>query len=85
MKKIIFTLAITTFMAGTMLTSCMSSDKKVKNAQENVQDAKDKVVEANQELNQAIKDSIQQFKKESEEKINNFEKNMAEFKARKER
>jgi uncharacterized protein YlxW (UPF0749 family) len=75
MKKTIFTIAITMLMAGTMLTSCHSSAKKV-------EDAQDKVADANQELNQTIKDSIQQFKKESEEKISANEKSYADFKAR---
>jgi predicted transcriptional regulator len=82
MKKTILTLAIAVFMAGTMLSSCQSSADKVKNAQDKVQDAQDKVVVAKQELNQAIKDSIQQFRKESEVKIIANEKSIAEFKAR---
>jgi len=75
MKKIIFTLALTAFMAGTMLTSCRSSSKKVEKAQENV-------VKANQELNQALKDSIQQFRTESENRISIYEKNIVEFRTR---
>lgn len=75
MKKTIFILGIVLLMAATILSSCQSSAKKV-------EDAKDKVSEANQELNQAIKDSIQQFKKESEEKINAHAKSIAEFKVR---
>lgn len=75
MKKSYFTLALTMFMAGIMLTGCKSSVKKVENAQ-------DKVLEAKQELNVAMKDSIQQFKKESEKRISNNEKNIVEFKAR---
>jgi len=82
MKKTILILAITVFMAGTMLISCQSSADKVKNAQDKVQDANNKVVIANQELNQAIKDSVQQFKKESEEQIIANEKSIAEFKAK---
>jgi len=50
------------FILGIMLTSCLSSADKVQNAKDNVSKAKD-------ELNQAVKDSIIQFKKESEEKI----------------
>ena len=69
MKKTIFTLAIAMFMAGGILTGCQSSKTKVENA-------KDKVVEANQELNQARRDSIQQFKTETAERINNNEKSM---------
>jgi hypothetical protein len=75
MKKSIFTLALLLIMAGIMLSSCQSPAKKV-------EDAKDKVSAANQELDQAIKDSIQQFKKESEEKISANEKSITDFKAR---
>ncbi|MGD0709613.1 MAG: hypothetical protein ABR968_00380 [Bacteroidales bacterium] len=75
MKKTIFTLAISMLMSGTMFTACKSSAKKVN-------DAKDKVEIANQELSQAIKDSIQQFKNESEDKINANAKSLADFKAR---
>jgi DNA anti-recombination protein RmuC len=82
MKNTILTLAVAVFMAGTMLTGCQSSAKKVENAEEKVQDAKDKVVEAKQELSQALTDSIQQFKKESEEKISANEKSIAKLKVR---
>jgi hypothetical protein len=82
MNKTIFTLAITTIMAGTMITGCQSSADKIENAKENVKDAEDKMVEAKQNLNIAINDSIQLFKKESEEKISAFEKDIAEFKAK---
>ena len=68
-------LAITTFIAGSVLTGCQSSADKL-------QDAKNKVAAANQELNQAVKDSVQQFKKESLEKISNYDKNIAELKAK---
>ena len=40
MKKTIFMLAVTAFVAGAMLTSCQSSSEKVESAQEKVQDAK---------------------------------------------
>ena len=74
MKKSIFMLAVTMFIAGAMLTGCQSSADKV-------QDAKDNVVTANQALDKAVKDSIQQFKKESQEKINDYDKSIADFKA----
>ena len=82
MKKSIFCLAITTVMAIAMLTGCQSSGTKVDNAQQNVQDAKDKVVVAQQELSQAFKDSIQQFRKEETEGIAANEKSIAEFRAK---
>jgi outer membrane murein-binding lipoprotein Lpp len=75
MKKIFFTLAIAALFAGTQLTGCRSSAKKVEVAQENVD-------KANLELDQAVKDSIQQFKTASEVKITRYEKGIAEFKLR---
>jgi len=82
MKKTIFTLAITMLMAGTMLIGCQSQADKVKDAQAKVQDAQNKVVEAKLNLDKALKDSIQQFRKESEKQISLNEKSIAEFKAR---
>jgi hypothetical protein len=82
MKKIIFTLALTMLVAGTIFTSCKSSAKKVEDAQDKVQNANDKVADANQELDQAIKDSILQFKKASAEKFAAHEKSVADFKTR---
>ena len=75
MKKTIFTLTISMFIVGAMLTGCQSSKTKVEKAE-------DKVASANQELNQALSDSIKQFKTESAERISNNEKNITEFKAR---
>jgi len=75
MKKIFFTLAIAALFAGTQLTGCRSSAKKVEVAQENVD-------KANLELDQAVKDSIQQFRTTSEVKITKYEKGIAEFKTR---
>ena len=66
-------------MAGIMLNSCQSS-KKIESARDNLQDARENVVEANNELSLALNDSIQQFKKESKEKISSYEKTIAEFK-----
>jgi len=82
MKKTILTLAVTLFIAGTVLTGCQSPNKKVENAQANVQDAKGNVVEANQELDKAINDSVQQFRKDAEAKIIAHNKSIADFKAR---
>ncbi|MBN1184092.1 MAG: hypothetical protein JXB49_17490, partial [Bacteroidales bacterium] len=67
MKNTILIIAVAVLITGTVFTSCQSSAKKVENAKEKVKDAKDKVVEAQQELSEAVKDSILQFKKESEE------------------
>lgn len=55
-----------------MLISCQSSGEKVDLAKENV-------AEAEQALNQAISDSIVQFKQESELQISANEKSIAEI------
>jgi len=75
MKNRITTIAIASIIAGTILTSCQSSEKKVENAKENV-------VEAKQDLNQIVKDSIIQFRTESAIKIAEHEKSIADFRMR---
>ncbi|MBI5539459.1 MAG: hypothetical protein HY951_05330 [Bacteroidia bacterium] len=78
MKKTIFILAITAFIAGTILTSCQSSAKKVANAQ-------DDVIKANEELNKANQEyleDIKSYRKITAENIVANENNIAEFKAR---
>jgi len=96
MKKSIFNFGAALLMAGTIFTSCQSSATKVENANDKVDAANDKVDAANdkvdaakeqvelaqQELNQAIKDSIRQFKEVAEAKILDNEQNIAEFKVR---
>lgn len=82
MKKTIFNITLVLLMVGAMLTSCQSSTNKVKDAKENMKDAEDDMVEAKQELDQAINDSIKQFKRESELKISAFEKSIIDFKAK---
>ena len=82
MKKTFFTLAVAVLLAGTMISGCQTSAEKVKIAEDKVQDAQNKVVEAQLNLDQALKDSIQQFKKESEDQIVANDKSIAEFKAK---
>jgi hypothetical protein len=75
MKKTILILAVSIFIAGAMFTGCQSPAEKVK-------DAKEGVDLANQKLDEAIKDSIRQFKIESEETISLYDRNIAELRAR---
>ena len=85
MKKIISNLAIASLMAGLVFSGCQSSAKKVENAEKDLQTAKNNVIDARQGLYDATKDSLteyQIFKKESQQKINDHEKSIAEFKAR---
>jgi len=82
MRKSLFTLAITIIIGGAMLSGCQTSEKKIENAQDKVQAAQDNVVTAKQNLDQAIKDSIAQFKKEAADRIAANDKSIAEFKVR---
>ena len=83
MKKIIYTLAITMFVAGAILSSCNSTDKNVENAKLKVEDAKADVVDAQQNLTEAKQGAevsdFQEFKNESNKEINNNERRIAEL------
>lgn len=65
MKNKLFILVAIGFVAGTMLTGCNRPDKKAETSQKIIQDAQQNVAEANL----ALQVAIEQFKKESEEKI----------------
>ena len=85
MKKILFTLAVTIFIVGEIFTRCVSPSQKLKNAEENVIDAKKAVLDAQSDLNQARQDSIteyQQFKIESENRIIANEKSIEELRVK---
>jgi len=82
MKHTLIALSVATIMAGAIITGCQSSATKVENAGTNLQAAKDNVVLAKHELDQAMKDSIRQFRKESEDKIRTNETAIAEFKVK---
>ena len=75
MKNKLSTIAIASILVGSILSSCQSTEKKV-------EDAKENVVEAKQELNQIVKDSIIQFRTESQAKIAEHEKSIADFRTR---
>jgi len=78
MKNPIFILAIIVFLAGITLNSCQSSAKKVENARNNV-------IEANKVLDNASKElmsDIENFRKETENKITANNHYIAEFKVR---
>jgi hypothetical protein len=84
MKKTIFTLAVVTFIAGTLMMSCKSSTKeekesqeKVLDARENVQDAKDSLAVANRA---ATAEEWKAFKEETDSVINDNESRIAELK-----
>lgn len=78
MKKSILILAAFTFMTGVIFTSCNTSAEKVDNAEQ-------KVMEANQDLDNANIEylaDVEKYRKETAEKIAANDKSIAEFKAR---
>jgi hypothetical protein len=78
MKKSILIFAACTFISGAMLTSCNTSAEKVENAQ-------DKVIEANQDLDQANREylaDIENYRIETANRIAANDESIAEFKTR---
>ena len=77
MKKSIFTIALTTIIAGTIITSCNSSTKKVEDAAVKVEDAAEDLTKAKEEFNA----EYNQFKIESEQRMIDNDNQIAELKA----
>src|SRR5665648_457576 len=78
MKKMIFILAVTSLMAGTIFTGCQSSTKKQQAAQDKVQDARQDLNAAKKNANEvaqkaATAEEWKTFKSESELKIKDNE------------
>jgi hypothetical protein len=72
------TLAIIVIMAGTMATSCQSIQEKPKNEQDKIEEVMDNLKKAQKEALAEYK----KFKQESQVKINENEKYIAEYKAK---
>ncbi|MFV8345790.1 hypothetical protein [Flavobacterium sp. ZB4P13] len=85
MKKTLFTLAVTAFMAGTVLTGCQNSSKKEEAALDNVEDARENLDDAKEELTDARKAATQEewdaFKESTTATIAQNEMRIAEMKA----
>ena len=85
MKKLILSLAVVAFMAGTLSTSFgQVPDKQSVKARENLKEEKKDVVVAKQDLKVAQKDSVSEYQKltkESEVKFKNNEKCIADLRA----
>jgi Flp pilus assembly protein CpaB len=85
MKKLVLSLAIVAFMAGTLSTSFgQVPDKQSVKARENLKEEKKDVVVAKQDLKVAQKDSVSEYQKltkESEVKFKNNEKSVADLRA----
>jgi len=80
MKKTILVFAAIACISGPLLTSCNTPSEKVENAQEDVKDAKMDLKEANEDY---LVD-VENYRKETAEKIAANNQSIAEFKARKE-
>lgn len=86
MKKIFFTLAITTFMAGTVLVGCQDSSKKEEAAKDNVEEARDNLDDAKEELSNvkaaATEKEWNDFKESTASTIKQNEIRIAEMKTK---
>ena len=70
MKRPILILALTGFMAASILSTCnQSSSNKIDNKEDKLLKEAEDVVEARQDLNQALRDSVRQFKLDAQNKI----------------
>ncbi|MES2587329.1 MAG: hypothetical protein V4622_00030 [Bacteroidota bacterium] len=77
MKKPLLTLAVVAGLIAS-ISSCETSAKKVENAQENLEESEDKLDEANQEYVA----EIEEYRKETADRIEANNKSIAEFNAR---
>ncbi len=85
MKKSVLIAAAVSIFAGAIIFGCDNSSEDVKDAREDVQATKEDVLDAKKDLEQAIKDSTEdfhRFQRLSQERISNYEKNIAELKLR---
>ena len=84
MKKSILTLAIATFVFGTVLTSCKSNTEKEQAAQESVDSAKVALEDAREDLDEARRTATaeewQNFKDSTNAKIEENKAQIAELK-----
>jgi len=79
MKKSVFVVAITALVAGTSITSCDSSTKKVEDAAVKVDKATEDLTDAKKEFNE----EYTKFQTESEARMVENDKQIAELKANK--
>src|SRR5664280_388352 len=85
MKKLVLSLAVVAFLAGTVSTSFgQVPDKQAVKARENLKEEKKDVVVAKQDLKIAQKDSVSEYQKltkESDIKFKSNEKSIADLRA----
>lgn len=80
MNKYTTILISAAFTACIIGSSCKSSDEKIKDSREDVTEAQKDLDESNARLNQALYDSIQEFRTESDLIITTRENDIAELK-----
>ena len=78
--KLVKMIGVTGMIVGSILSSCQSSTNKVESKEDNLLKEKEDVVEAKQDLNEAIRDSIRQFKLDAITKINENNRKIADYK-----
>lgn len=85
MKKSIFTLVLTTFIAATVLVSCQDTSKKEEQAQDNVEDARRDLDDAKEELSDARQaataEEWKSFRESTDSTIRQNELQIAKMKA----
>ncbi|MFV5699672.1 hypothetical protein ACM55H_14995 [Flavobacterium sp. ZT3R17] len=88
-RKTIYTLALTTFIAGSVLVGCQTSTKKEEIAKDKVADAREDVQDAKEELMNARKEATAEewkaFKNQTNIAINENEIRITDLKAKMEK
>lgn len=86
MKKTIYTLALTTFIAGSALVGCQTSTQKEQEAKDKISAAQGDVQDAKEELMEARKEATSEewhtFKNKTLAKVNENETRIAELKVK---
>jgi DNA anti-recombination protein RmuC len=83
MNRSILILALTGIMLGSLLTSCQQSpSSKIDNKEDKLLKEQEDVVEAKQDLNQALRDSVRQFKLDAQNMITENNRKIDEFKTK---
>lgn len=81
MNKPVIVLTLVGFMAASVLNSCQnSSSSKIDNKEDKLLKEQEDVVEAKQDLNQALRDSVRQFKLDAQNTISENNRKIDEFK-----
>jgi len=80
MKNVIPILILLAFMAGNLLISCQSSLGKNESALIKEEVRIDKMTRRQKEISLSLQKTIQQFKMESQQKLNNYELGIAQIK-----